>query len=599
MRTKLFSVISLLMMASLVLAACGQATPVVQTVIVGGEVQVVTATPGPAPEGPKVITLTFGAPGDVPTIDPGLSSDTSSTTIVNATTVGLSYLNEADATLHPGMAESWDISDDGLTYTFHLRTGIPWVRWDGEQVVEVTDCQETPAARTVTAGDFEYSIKRALAPETASPYAYVLAFAITGASEYNSGEGAVEDVAVHAIDDATLEIGFLADAAYNANIVGLWTAHAVPRWVIDGDDCTEARGDRWEEPGFFQGYGPFALKEWVHDSTITIVKNPFWPGTADIPVPMVDEVTHLLALDEAAALAEYEAGNIDVSPVPSAEVDRILADPVMSQEYRSAPSLCTYYYGFNTQAPFVDDVRVRRALSMSIDRQSLIDNVLKGGQEPAQWFARPGLAAAPTMADHPDLGIKYDPAAAMTELQGYLDEKGLTVDQLDITLMFNTSSGHQRIAEAIQQMWKDNLGMTVNLTNQEWQVFLDTIRDPVATPQIYRLGWCTDYPDANNFTREVFIYGGSANPADGGGISWGTGEGSYDEFERLVIDAAKERDAAARVELYAQAEEILVSTDAAIAPIYWYTLVALTKPYITRTYPVTGHNDFTLWDTSK
>jgi oligopeptide transport system substrate-binding protein len=148
-------------------------------------------------------------------------------------------------------------------------------------------------------------------------------------------------------------------------------------------------------------------------------------------------------------------------------------------------------------------------------------------------------------------------------------------------------------------MWKDNLGLTVNLTNQEWQVFLDTIRDPVATPQIYRLGWCTDYPDANNFTREVFIYGGSANPSDGGGISWGTGEGSYDEFERLVIDAAKERDEAARVELYAQAEEILVATDAAIAPIYWYTLVALTKPYITRTYPVTGHNDFTLWDTSK
>ena len=204
MRTKLFSVISLLMMASLVLAACGQATPVVQTVIRGGEGQGVTATPGPAPEGPKVITLTFGAPGDVPTIDPGLSSDTSSTTLVNATTVGLSYLNEADATLHPGMAESWDISDDGLTYTFHLRTGIPWVGWDGEQVVEVMDCQETPAARTVTAGDFEYSIKRALAPETASPYAYVLAFAITGAGEYNGGTGAGEDVAVHAGDDTTL-----------------------------------------------------------------------------------------------------------------------------------------------------------------------------------------------------------------------------------------------------------------------------------------------------------------------------------------------------------------------------------------------------------
>jgi oligopeptide transport system substrate-binding protein len=145
---------------------------------------------------------------------------------------------------------------------------------------------------------------------------------------------------------------------------------------------------------------------------------------------------------------------------------------------------------------------------VAIDRQSLIDNVTKGGQEPAQWFARPGLVAAPTMADHPDLGIKTDAAAAQAELQAYLDEKGLTADQLDITLMFNTSAGHQRIAEAIQQMWKDTLGVTVALTNQEFAVYLDTTKDPVATPQVYRLGWCLDYPDANNFTKEV-LYGGS------------------------------------------------------------------------------------------
>jgi len=596
MRTKLVSLFTLLIVAGMVLAACTPAEEgAVVTVIVGGEVQVVTATPGGEAAGPKVVTLTFGAPGDVSTLDPNLATDTSSTTFVNATTIGLTWLKEADATLHPGMASTWDISEDGLTYTFHLLEGIPWVRWDGEQVVEVMDCQETPAVRTVTAADFEYSIKRALAPETASDYAYVLAFAIQGASEYNSGEGTADDVAVHAIDPATLEITFLADAAYNANIVGLWTAHAVPKWIIEGEEgCVEARGDRWSEPGFHQGYGPFALKEWVHDSTITIVRNPFWPGTEDIPVPKLDEVVHLLALDDAATLAEYEAGNIDVAEAfPSADQDRILADPVLSQEYRSAPTLCTYFYGFNTQAEFVDDVRVRRALSMAVDRQSLIDNVTKGGQEPAQWFARPGLVAAPTMADHPDLGIKYDVAAAQAELQAYLDEKGITADQVDITLMFNTSAGHQRIAEAIQQMWKDALGVTVALTNQEFAVFLDTIRDPVATPQIYRLGWCTDYPDANNFTREVFAAGGSQNPnAPGpGGIGW-----FNQEFEDLVVQAAAERDPAARVELYAQAEELLVDTGAAIIPIYWYTDLSLTKPYVIRSYPVTGHNDFTDWD---
>jgi len=181
---------------------------------------------------------------------------------VNATTIGLTYLFENDATLHPGAAKSWDISEDGLTYTFHLYDNIPWVRWNGSEVEKVQSCPDEAGAtkdRLLTAGDFEYGIKRALAPETASDYAYVLGFAIKGANEYNGGKGAVEDVGVKAIDDTTLEVTFLEDVAYNINIIGLWTAHATPKWLIEGDDCTEARGDRWTEPGFFQGYGPFTL----------------------------------------------------------------------------------------------------------------------------------------------------------------------------------------------------------------------------------------------------------------------------------------------------------------------------------------------------
>jgi oligopeptide transport system substrate-binding protein len=301
-------------------------------------------------------------------------------------------------------------------------------------------------------------------------------------------------------------------------------------------------------------------------------------------------------LDDVPAFAEYEAGNLDVGPVPLADIDRVKADPVLSAEYEQSPSLCTYYYGFNTKAPFVDDARVRRALSMAIDRQSLIDNVTKGGQEPAQWFARPGLVAAPTMDGYPDLGVKYDAAAAKALIDEYLAEKGITAADVDITLMFNTSSGHQKIAEAIQQMWRDNLGIEVKLTNQEWQVFLDTIRDPVATPQIYRLGWCLDYPDANNFTREVFVDGGSANPSEGGGINYKPGDGNYDEFERILLAAATEQDPDKRTDMYAQAEEILVDTDAVMAPIYWYTSLSVTKPYVQRTYGQVQHQEFTTWD---
>jgi oligopeptide transport system substrate-binding protein len=346
MRTKIVSLFTLLILAGMVLAACTPAEQgAVVTVIVGGEVQVVTATPGAEPAGPKVVRIGIGIPGDVATLDPGLSEDTYSTTFVNATSVGLTWLKEADATLHPGMAASWDVSEDGKTYTFHLLEGVPWVRWDGEQVVQVMDCQDPAQVRTVTAQDFEYAIKRALAPETASPYAYVLAGVVDGAAAYNGGEGSVDDVKVHAVDPATLEVTFLEDVAYNVNIIGLWTAHAVPKWIIEGDDCTEARGERWFEPGFHQSYGPFALKEWVHDSTITIARNPFWPGTEAIPVAKLDELCTCWPWTARLRWPNMRPA-IDVAEAfPAADQDRITARPVLSQEYRSAPTLCTYYTG--------------------------------------------------------------------------------------------------------------------------------------------------------------------------------------------------------------------------------------------------------------
>jgi oligopeptide transport system substrate-binding protein len=578
----------------MILAACTTPEPAVVTVIVGGEVQVVTATPGAEPVGPKILRSGYMGAGDIPTIDPALSSDTSSVEIVDETTVGLTRQNEVTTLVEPGMATSWDAvenADGTQTVTFHLRNDIPWVRWDGEQVVQVLDCAETPAPRMVTADDFAYGILRTLAPATASPYAYVLNY-IVGAADYNAGTNTdAASVAVTAVDPETLTITFNEPAVFNVNIAGMWVAHAQPKWIIEGSDCNDPRGDRWTEPGFFQGYGPYALKEWFHDSSMTIIKNPFWPGTDSVPASNIDEI-YFPFLDEVPMFAEFEAGNIDHAAVPLSEMDRVRTDPTLSQELVTAPVLCTYYYGFNTKAPFVDDVRVRRALSMAIDRQSLIDNVTKGGQEPAQWFSRPGLAGSPTMADHPDLGIKSDAAGAQAELQSYLDEKGLTADQLDLTLMFNTSSGHQRIAEAIQQMWKDNLGITVNLVNQEWAVYLKTIRDPVATPQIYRLGWCQDYPDANNFLREVFTVGTSANPTGGGGVNY-----DNPDWEALLVQAARETDPVARVDLYAQAEEQFVSTDAVIAPIYWYTRNSTTKPYITRTFSVLGGLEhFEKWD---
>ena len=204
------------------------------------------------------------------------------------------------------------------------------------------------------------------------------------------------------------------------------------------------------------------------------------------------------------------------------------------------------------------------------------------------------MAGAPTMEDHPDLGVKYNPDDAKAQLQSYLDETGQTADQLDITLMFNTSSGHQKIAEAIQQMWKDNLGVNVKLVNQEWAVYLETIKG-ADTPQIFRLGWCQDYPDANNFIRENFDANASSNPYTDGKPSGGV---FYDNqaFFDLLHQAAVEQDPVKRVDMYAQAEETLVYTDAVIIPIYWYTRVTATKPYVERTFSSAGQEALEKWD---
>jgi oligopeptide transport system substrate-binding protein len=619
MSGKLWSTLGVLLVVSVILTAC--AAPQEQTVekvvthVVEKQVevvktvrvevprevekvvtQVVEVTPQTA-AGPKVLRTSFLS-SDVPTLDPAVAQDDTALQIIQEAFGGVTHPNEGTNETEPGMAIRWDISEDGRVYTFHLRDDVPWVKWDGEKVVKVQTCPDADgktADRTVKAQDFAYGVLRTLKPETASPYAYVLSFVIAGAEAFNTGAVTnTATVGVKALDDTTLQMTFKEPAAYNAAIAGMWVGYAQPKWIIEGEDCTQGRGERWIEPGFLQTYGPFTVKEWVHDSSITLVKNPFWPGTEDIPVPKIDEIRFSM-LDGPAQLAEYEAGNLDVAPAPPmTDLDRIKTDPTLSKELSIKPQLCTYYYGFNTKAPFVDDARVRRALSMAIDRQGLIDNVTKGGQIPAQWFARPGLAGAPTPEEYPDLGIKFDPAKARAELDSYLNEKGLAAEELDLTLMFSTSSNQQKIAEAIQRMWKTNLGLDVKVVNQEWRVYLVTTLDPAATPQIWRSGWCPDYLDANNFDRDAVAFGGAQNPTEGGGFNW-----KNDEYEKLVADAARELDPKKRVALYAQAEEILVKEDTVMIPLYWYTNLDLTKPYVARTYSSSGIETYEKWDSAQ
>lgn len=606
-RTKFWFAVSILLTAALLLSSCQPAavpTAIVQTMVVEkeGEQVIIVATPEPGEAAPtegatrKVLRLAWG-PSDVPTIDSALAWDVMSIQLIDTMTVGLTRQNEVTANLENAMTTGYEVSEDGLTYTFKIKEGVPWVKYDAVsgEVVQVLDCEGNP--RMVTAHDFEYGMKRTANPATAADYAYVLGLAVQGVEAYSTGE--TEDpstVGVTALDDYTLEVKFIKPAVYNLNIMSMWFAHAMPGWIIDGDDCTEGRAEKWIETGLYQGYGPFTLKEWIHDAEIALVKNPFWPGDEVVPSPAIDEL-HWIIVDSSPALAEFEAGNLDISAIPSAEQERILADPVYAGMVTYTYSLGTEFFSFNTQLEPTNDVRVRQALSMAIDRQALIDNVVKDGI-PAPYFTHPGAAGAPKPEAYPELGIYYNPEKAKALMDEYLAEKGLNAEDVTLGLMFNTAESHKKKAEAAQAMWKDTLGINVELTNQEWAVYKQSRRE--GQHNVYRSSWVQDYPDANNFLYEVFALGGSYQDV----VDWPLDEKvsqtydnpKYDEFIRLLEAAAVETDPDKRMAMYADAEQILVVDEAVVLPLYWYSSRILVHPRVKHIESVTGYDRYEKWD---
>jgi oligopeptide transport system substrate-binding protein len=388
---------------------------------------------------------------------------------------------------------------------------------------------------------------------------------------------------------------------YNLNLLGLWIAHATPQWLIEGDECTEAAGDRWTEQEFFQGYGPYTLKEWVHDSNLTLIKNPFWTGNETVPQAKIDEIQFRF-LDASPALAEFDAGNLDITGIPSEEWDRIHADPTYADMIRPVYTLGTEWYGFNTKLAPTDDQRVRLALSLAIDRELLVQQVVKGGI-PAQFFTNPGAAGAPKPDQYPDGGVKYDPERAQELLNEYLTEKNLAAEDLKLTLMANSSEGNQKTGEAIVGMWKDVLGVDVTFVTQERAVYLDTRTE--GKENIYRNSWVQDYPDANNFLFDVF----GLNAAFTDVVDWPINVGlntseeyepgsneNFDRFTELLQQAANEQDPEARMDLYSQAEQILLVDEAVVAPLYWYTDDILIRPEIQDTESITGYDHWEKWD---
>jgi len=580
--------ISIVASLSLTLTGCPPTAPVAEETTPEEKTEEPTEAPPPAEE--EVVTLVYNAGTEPPQGDPALCTDTTSHQLLEDTGLTLTAYDE-NWEIIPELATEWEVSTDGLTWTFDMRDDITWVKYNclTHEIEQVLDEDGNPIP--VTAHDVVYGVRRTIDPRTASDYAYIL-YGIKNAEAVNTTEEEVTDelletIGVNATDDYTVEFTLESPAPWFSGLVPMPQCMPMPQTVIEGPE-----GDKWIEPCIKWQCGPYVQTEWVHFDHYTLEKNPFYPEAADI---QIEKIVAYCIEEASTVFAMYENNEIDIGPVPLPEMDRVKADPVLSEELRIAPTPCTYYYGMTNNKPPFDNDLVRKAFSAAIDRQTLIDTVIKGGQIPANAFACPGIFG--NVAGDPEVGIMYDPEKAKEYLAeaGYPDGEGLP----DVTLMHNVSEGHARIAAAIQSMWTEVLNVEVTIETQEWGVYLDTLKNstPLADmPHIYRLGWCADYLDQNNWVHEVFNSEAGSNRLRRGCLDPTCTNVEKLKFDELTEQGALESDPEKRKEIYKQAEYELSNVETAFAPIYFYTSVSLTRPYVTRTFLRDGYEEHHKWN---
>ena len=492
---------------------------------------VLYAACAPAPKGGSDNHFRVNLGTEPPSLDWSLATDHVSFNIIANLMVGLAEFNK-ELKPAPVIAKSWDILDGGKKLVFHLRDDVKWS--DG---------------KTVRAQDFEYSWKRLLDPKTAAEYAYIL-FDIVNAQEYN--EGKITDAAavgVQALDDATLAVQLRHPASY---FLALTTFEVT---FPQRQDIVEKFASRWTEPENMVTNGPFLLSEWKHENQIVLRANAnFFRGK-----PAMEQVTMFMVNEKTTALAMYEQGQLDFidnHSMPIFEKGKL----AHKRGFKRVPQLRGYYYGFITDRKPFDDVRVRKAFVMAVDRK-VFPSILHGGEIPAPSWIPPGM-----LAHNAKIGLPFNPPEARRLLReaGYPEGKGFP----EVVLAYNTEEDHKMVAEAMQSMWQRNLGVVVKLENQEWKVYLKKLQnDP---PNIFRLGWGADYPDPDNFMKLFTANSGNNN------TRW-----ENPRYDRLLEQAARELNTATRAKLYDQAQRILCETDLPIMPLFWTAESTLLNPHFT------------------
>jgi oligopeptide transport system substrate-binding protein len=473
------------------------------------------------------------------TIDPALHTGSPDFNVVIQLFEGLTSFDPQTMAPIPGAAERWEVSSDGLTYTFYLRKDGRWS--DG---------------KPLTASDFKYSFTRLLDPKTAARYAYH-GFDLKNGEKYNKGE--IKDASqlgIEAVDDYTLKLTLESPTPYFLSLLYHGSLYPVRK------DILEKFGTNWTRPENIIGNGPFVLKEWTFQKQMVMLPNPdYW----DAKNVRLKKLIFYPIENTLTGYKMYQADQIMyTSPVPLSEIEKLIEkkDPELS----AYPLFATYYYAINTTLPALKNRKIRQALSLVIDRDAIVKRIMKAGQLPAWTLVPPGLkdysSAAPTYSE-------IDIPLAKKLLSEGLAEEGLTSFP-ETKLLYNTSEAHKKLALAITDMWRENLGLNIVPYNQEWKVYLKS--ESNMDFQIARKSWVGDYLDPNTFLDMFVTAGGNNN------TGW-----SNPQYDNLIKSASVEQDSKKRFKIFQDAEVILIN-DQPIIPIYFYVNEFLTKPYLKGVY---------------
>jgi oligopeptide transport system substrate-binding protein len=488
--------------------------------------------------------LNFGNGTEPQDIDPQVVTGMPELNLILALYEGLVSYDPHDLHPVPGVAKSWDISTDGLVYTFHLREEAKWS--NGEPV---------------TAQDFVRSYQRMLTPSLAAQYAYIIFNYVAGAKNYY--EGKLKDfskVGIKALDDRTLQITLVNPTPYLLKAMCHYAWFPVPIDTIAKFGGLERKGTNWTRPENFVGNGPFCLTAWHPNQKIVAERSPtYWDRTN----VKLDEIDFYPVESADTEESMFRTGQLDItSELPSYKI------PFYKRAHPELlhidPFLGLYFYRCNVKRPPLDNAKVRRALALAIARESLIKNVVEGDEQPAYAVSYPGVVGYSPQAR---LTGTLDDARRLLAEAGYPNGRGFP--PLDLT--YNTSESHRVIAEAIQQMWKKNLNIDVELRNEEWKVYLDA--QMTGNYQLARASWIADYVDPNSFL-DLWETGNGNNQTN-----W-----SSPDYDRLLAASYTAKTDAERYAIYQQMDAILVD-ELPVIPIYYYTRVHLMNPKVKGFWP--------------